>query len=359
MRARSAAKPVGAGVLRQGNQLVYGRAIIPKAIGCKAQEGPPDMDTHQLALFKEVYECGSMSKAAKRLFITPQGFSRSIAALEAELGQQLFDRTNHGVTPTAYARELYPKACKIVQLADSIKHGAQGGPSREVIEIASVSGGLSFFGSALADDFAATHPGLELSIIERNDRQAAELVRTGTVECGVVAGPVDRSMFDSTLVAQHPHAVVVRADSDLAALRAVSFSDLKNRPVGMMGEGFSPFEYVRERLEREEVRPAKVVGFAEGYTGIVRARRGDLCFITVDFLIPPSSDPGLAVLPFDDPQFTWDEHFIVRRGSQPDAGVLALRNHIASWLRDHETSLFPWRSDSGPWPLSGSRIQNV
>ena len=47
------------------------------------------MDTKRLAAFKAVFDMGSMAKAAEALFITPQGLSKSIAQLEAELGGTL------------------------------------------------------------------------------------------------------------------------------------------------------------------------------------------------------------------------------------------------------------------------------
>lgn len=313
------------------------------------------MDTHQLAAFKVAYECGSMAKAAERLFITPQGLSRSIASLEAELGQALFVRTNRGVQPTAFARRLYPNACKIARLLDAVEQDAHREGTRETVEVASVSGGLAYFGPGLAEDFAATRPDLELAVTEGDDRQTAQRVRDCTAACGIVAGPVDFAEFEATLVARHPHALVVRADSDLAGRAAVGFADLDGRRVGVMGRGFAPYSYVQERLVRAGVRPVEVVGFAEMYTGVVRARSEDICLVTVDFLIPPGSDAGLAVAPFDDREFTWDEYLVVRNDVPPDDGAAAFRDFLVPWFRTHEARLFPWRTPHGTWPLSGSR----
>ncbi len=313
------------------------------------------MDTRQLVSFKTVYECGSMAKAAERLFITPQGLSRSVASLEAELGQRLFVRTNHGVQPTAFARALYPKACKIARLLKSIERDAQPGSGREVVEVASTSGGLAYFGPGFKGDFVAAYPDLELAVTEGDDRQSAQRVLDCTAACGVVAGPVDLAEFEATLVARHPHALIVQAGGDLAVRSTVDFGDLEGRRIGIMGKGFAPYSYVQERLLRAGARPAEVIGFTEIYTGVVRARSEDLCVVTVDFLIPPGSDPDLAVLPFADPQFTWDEYLITRRDAQPDDGVEALRGFLPAWFRAHEVELFPWRTPQGPWLLSGTR----
>ena len=58
---------------------------------------------HDLQIFLAVAESGSLSAAAKRLRVTQPTVSRRVAALEAELGEQLFVRTVDGVSITNYA----------------------------------------------------------------------------------------------------------------------------------------------------------------------------------------------------------------------------------------------------------------
>ena len=67
------------------------------------------MDTRSLEAFAAVYECGSIAKAAERLYVSPQGLAKAMTRLEAELGRALFVRDHQGATPTAYARALYPQ----------------------------------------------------------------------------------------------------------------------------------------------------------------------------------------------------------------------------------------------------------
>ena len=78
------------------------------------------METKGLEYFINVYDCRSIATAAEQLFISPQGLSKSIAHLEAELGQTLFIRSNRGVEPTAFAHRTYPVARKIVALVSNI-----------------------------------------------------------------------------------------------------------------------------------------------------------------------------------------------------------------------------------------------
>src|SRR5262249_31794239 len=59
-----------------------------------------------LHILMGVVECGSMSKAARRLAVSPPVISKAIADMERMLGVRLLDRGAHGVEPTLYGRSL-------------------------------------------------------------------------------------------------------------------------------------------------------------------------------------------------------------------------------------------------------------
>ena len=73
------------------------------------------MNTTTLKCFQMVYEEKSISRAARRLYITPQGLSRSIRQLEEELDALLFLRTVRGMEPTESGRFLYEKSGRIIR----------------------------------------------------------------------------------------------------------------------------------------------------------------------------------------------------------------------------------------------------
>jgi len=78
------------------------------------------MDTKALRYFWRVYEERSINKAAKQLFITPQGLSRIIQNLEDELGTALFERSSKGMVPTTCGTYLYQKCPEFLNKYDEI-----------------------------------------------------------------------------------------------------------------------------------------------------------------------------------------------------------------------------------------------
>ncbi len=81
------------------------------------------MDTKDLRAFLRVYEEKSVNKAAKQLFITPQGLSRVIHNLETDLGTTLFMRTPSGMLPTDSGVYLYENSRTLLQELDALETG--------------------------------------------------------------------------------------------------------------------------------------------------------------------------------------------------------------------------------------------
>lgn len=83
------------------------------------------MKNVQLKHFVEIVDCGSISKAAEQLYISQPSLSRSIQALELEMGKELFVRGNRGVTLTSAGRTLYFYARSILsqfQVLEQLKN---------------------------------------------------------------------------------------------------------------------------------------------------------------------------------------------------------------------------------------------
>ncbi len=64
------------------------------------------MNTKDLKCFQAVYEEGSIHQAARKLYITPQGLSKNIRALESELGTVAVRADEDGSSPRK-ARSSY------------------------------------------------------------------------------------------------------------------------------------------------------------------------------------------------------------------------------------------------------------
>lgn len=78
------------------------------------------MLSQQLQVFLQVAECGSFSKAAQRLFVTPASIMKHINTLENRLGVTLLVRSRRGTELTAAGRALYEGGKKLAASADRL-----------------------------------------------------------------------------------------------------------------------------------------------------------------------------------------------------------------------------------------------
>ncbi len=79
------------------------------------------MTLQQLKYVIEIVKCSSINEAAKHLFITQPSLSASMKELEAELGIELFLRTNKGITLSTDGAEFLGYARQVVEQAELLE----------------------------------------------------------------------------------------------------------------------------------------------------------------------------------------------------------------------------------------------
>jgi DNA-binding transcriptional LysR family regulator len=75
------------------------------------------MTLQQLKYIIKTVECGSISEAAKQLFISQPSLSSAIRELENELGIEIFSRSAKGITLSTDGAEFLSYARQVVEQA--------------------------------------------------------------------------------------------------------------------------------------------------------------------------------------------------------------------------------------------------
>ena len=79
------------------------------------------MTLMQLEYIMEIYQCGSMNKAAQNLFVSQSAISTAIKELEEELGITIFVRSNRGISLTEEGQEFISKTHPLLQQAKEVE----------------------------------------------------------------------------------------------------------------------------------------------------------------------------------------------------------------------------------------------
>jgi molybdate transport repressor ModE-like protein len=179
------------------------------------------MKVEHLRRVLEINKTGSINRAAQNLYISQSTLSSSVNALEAELGEKIFQRTQEGVTLTGFGGQFIQHADEILKHFDQIErlcaYGVQPTPPRRL----DVMVYYLFFASQVWAEFCNSHKNgnIDLNFFERTRSEIITAVAEGKAELGLVMMPsVDREKWlaflsdlgvDYTIISvEPPHAVV-------------------------------------------------------------------------------------------------------------------------------------------------------
>ena len=124
------------------------------------------MDRPDLELVLAVRQHGSLVMAARALRLAPSAVTKRLAALEAELGLRLFQRTTRRVSTTAEGETLCERASELLNGFDAIEaelRERRTEPAGPVRLAATFGFGRLWLGPALAD-FQARHPAVDIQL---------------------------------------------------------------------------------------------------------------------------------------------------------------------------------------------------
>ncbi|PPF40620.1 MULTISPECIES: LysR family transcriptional regulator [unclassified Rathayibacter] len=146
------------------------------------------VDLEQLTGFVEVARLGSFTRAAEELHLAQPSLSRRIAALEQDLGSELFHRARSGSTLTPAGELLLPLARRMLADAGSVR--------RELAELAGLERGRVRFGATptlcislvaeVLHAFHSAHPAVELHLAEDGSRSLFDRLARGELDLALV-----------------------------------------------------------------------------------------------------------------------------------------------------------------------------
>ncbi len=143
------------------------------------------MNLQQLRYVVEIAKMGSITKAAKNLYMGQPNLSKSVKELETEIGFTLFRRTAKGVVPTPGGADFLGYARSIIAQMDTLTQRYHKDPS-EASVLRCAAPRASYAAEAFGRYSAALPQPLNLSYRETNALSVIADVADGTAEIGVV-----------------------------------------------------------------------------------------------------------------------------------------------------------------------------
>src|SRR5258708_24516475 len=132
-----------------------------------AMAGESAVDVKQLKALVTVAETGSVTRAAELLRLVQPAVTRQIRALEDELGVPLFDRTRHGMRPTAAGISLADRARRALAELDRARAelAVTPGTVTGIVSIGLLESTVGLLSEPLVSAILHDHPGIERRVI--------------------------------------------------------------------------------------------------------------------------------------------------------------------------------------------------
>ncbi len=236
--------------------------------------------------FLAVAEEGSVTAAARRLFVSQPAVSADISTLEDSLGVLLFKRSNRGVSLTEEGKVLF----EYVQKAFSLLSAGE----ERMREVAGLQNGTLHIGASdmtlrffLLDHIAAFHgayPNIRLSVTNAPTPDTLEAIRGGALDFGVVSGPLPEGQEEFFAIPVHRFSdiFITSPDHPLAEKKKITRHDLAGYPMIMLEKNTSSRAYVSSWLGSDFPPPA--IELATSDLLLSFAERGiGVCAIAEDF----------------------------------------------------------------------------
>ncbi|MEZ0165157.1 LysR family transcriptional regulator [Kineococcus sp. LSe6-4] len=190
---------------------------------------PPNFTLRQLAYLVAVSETGTIIGAAERMHVSASAMSEAITELERVLGAKLcVRRKSHGVTLTSAGTRTVSDARRLLRGAEelSVTLSSEGEQLAGPLAVGCFGPIAPTVLPALLGDFGASHPGLDIELVESTQDQLVEMLESARLD---VAFVYDAFLPSGTprieVFALRPH-VLLHASHRLADADQVRLEDL-------------------------------------------------------------------------------------------------------------------------------------
>ncbi len=207
------------------------------------------MTTRHLKIFLEVYKSGSMTAAAKRLFMTQPSVSQAIHEMEEHYGVRLFERLYRKLFPTPAGKELVLYAENILGLFDEMEAKLEAGNLAQSLEV-----GLFFTAGMLVHPwlsaFRAACPSTSVHIHVWKGSELKRRLRTASIDLAVMEEFDHEPDLCQELIAEDRLVAVTAVDDPLLSEGSITARQLSEAPLLLREKGAG----VRDQFESEMQR---------------------------------------------------------------------------------------------------------
>jgi DNA-binding transcriptional LysR family regulator len=287
------------------------------------------MELRHLRTLDAIARHGSFTRAAEELHLAQSALSQQVRRLEAELGVDLLRRTSRSVTVTEAGQVVLDYARRVLSEVDGLQAELEelSGVLRGKVAIGAIWPTGSFDLPGLLGTYHASHPGVDIHLVEHTADHLLDLLRRDDLDCVFASVDPDKlgDEFAATKLFEEELVATVAPDHRLASVEHVTLQDLASETLIAYREGSE----LRRRLEwtmaAADLQPRNAFYCTEMAAVRALASRG-LGVAVMPRSIAELEGPPVAVKPVRPAPPTWPVSLVWRgRRRQPPAAKAFLQ----------------------------------
>jgi len=294
------------------------------------------MNTKDLKSFLQVCHDGSLTKAAKSLYITPQGLSKIIINLEEELNIPLFYRTANGLTLTEHGELLMRRAKHIISELEEIEnYYTNYNNISGQISLASAYGVIAAFSPKFLFEFKQKFSNINFKWWEYSDFKAEAAIWNGDADCGLIKGPVNDEKFDSVTIASYEPMVLMHKEHRLSTKSKVNINDLKDEKIILESREFKIYHNFKSACTKAGFSPTIIFETTELSLAHKLCQQGLGLAITVDFAVEDMPMTDYIAVPFSTSEPKWEVCFVTKKHIRKTPPVKLFEDYIKEYVKNN------------------------
>ncbi len=287
------------------------------------------MDFREMTYITTVADLGSITAAAKKLYISQPSLSYIVAKVEQDAGVKLFDRKNYPLTLT-YAGEKYVEtARKILLLNDNLR--------KQLSDIAGGEKGLICFGipteragymlPEVLKRFYRLYPGVEVRLQEAGSDELLEKLQKDEIHFYII--PKGRAEFPENIRTERIYKerlYLVAGEGVITPDRmkegsdgVVSLARLKEEPFILLKKGHAIRRKADALLKRHHVTPEHIMEVSSCVSAVQLASAGLGVTIVPERAVEVLGGPDrFCCYSYTEEPDTWDVNVVYKEDAYLD-----------------------------------------
>ena len=275
-------------------------------------------------------------RAAEACFVSQPTLSVAIKKLEEELDIKIFERGGSEVSVTPLGEDIVRQAQSVLDQAGAIREIAKRGkdPLAGALRLGIIYTIGPYLLPELVKHTIELYPQMPLMLQENFTVKLLEMLRTGELDCAIMAEPFPDTGLATAPLYDEPFVVALPTAHPLAARESISAEELKRETMLLLGTGHCFRDHVLEVCPEFARFSSNAEGIRRSFEGSSLETIKHMVASGMGVTVVPAlsvlrdATPHLRFVPFSEPVPTRRVVLAWRRSFTRYEAIAALRNAI-------------------------------